>query len=139
MKVFCNHIEEETKRLYHMFPPTPMKPLMQEQWREFSGVAKCHICLECFQLWDEKVTDHCHYTGKYRGAAHRKCNLLYAIPNCFHVIFHNLRGYDMHLFIRELGKSSILDPSACLLKIRRSTSASMSMSLLMNTRPLWVR
>ena len=48
--------------------------------------------------------DHCHYTGKYRGAAHKKCNIRYAIPNYIQIVFHNLSGYNAHLFIRELGK-----------------------------------
>ena len=70
-------ISEEAKRLYHMFFPKLMEPLMLEQWKEFGRVAKCHICLECFELWDTIFRDHCHYTGKYRGATHRKCNLQY--------------------------------------------------------------
>ena len=36
-----------------------------------------------------KVRDHCHYTGKYRGAAHNICNLRY---------------YDYHFIIKELVK-----------------------------------
>ena len=72
MEIFCNHIEEEAKRLYHMFPQKLMKPLMQKQQRVFSRVRECHIYLECFEPWDEKVRDHCHYTGKYRGATHQK-------------------------------------------------------------------
>ena len=70
VKVFCNHIEEEAKRLYDVFPEKPMEPLILEQWREFSRLRECHICLECFEPLDEKVRDHCHYTGKYRSAAH---------------------------------------------------------------------
>ena len=49
-----------------------------------------------------KVRDHCHYTGKYRGAAHVSCNLRYKIPNYIPVVFHSLAGYDAHLFIKEL-------------------------------------
>ena len=41
-------------------------------------------------------------TGKYRGAAHKKCNLKYQVPKFFPVIFHNLSGYDGHLFIKKL-------------------------------------
>ena len=70
IEVFCNHIEEEAKRLDHMFPEKSMESLMLEKWREFSRARKCHICLECFKSWDEKVRDHCHYTEKYRGTAH---------------------------------------------------------------------
>eukprot|EP01044_Picomonas_judraskeda_P046439 COSAG03_NODE_25918_length_262_cov_1.276074_1_plen_80_part_00 len=52
-------------------------------------------------LGKDKVRDHDHLTGKYRGAAHNSCNLEegkkrtrhYTIP----VFFHNLKGYDSHL------------------------------------------
>ena len=50
-----------------------------------------------------KVRDHCHYTGLYRGPAHSLCNFRYKIPSYIPVVFHNLSGYDAHLFIRELG------------------------------------
>ena len=104
VEIFCNCIEEEAKRLCHMFPQKPMELLMLEQWREFGRVRECHICLECFKPWDKKVRDHCRYTGKYRGAAHQKCNFWYTIPHYLLIVFHNLGGYNVHLFIRELGK-----------------------------------
>ena len=53
----------------------------------------------------KKVRDHCHFTGKYRGAAHNLCNLKYRKPNFTSVVFHNLSGYDSHLFIKNLGFS----------------------------------
>ena len=52
-----------------------------------------------------KVRDHCHFTGRYRGAAHNSCNLKYRKPNFTPVVFHNLSGYDSHLFIKILGFS----------------------------------
>ena len=48
----------------------------------------------------EKVTkcrDHCHITGKYRGAACDKCNLRMRVPMFVPVLFHNLGGYCMTL------------------------------------------
>ena len=60
--------------------------------------------LRILRFGDTIVIDHCHYNGKYRGAAHRKCNLQYAIPHYILIIFHNLSGYDAHIFVRELGK-----------------------------------
>ena len=87
-----------------MFPEKPMEPLMPEKWRKFSGARECHICVECFAPWDEKVRDHLNYTWKYIGAAHRKCNLQYVISHYVLIIFQNLSGYNTHLFIRELGK-----------------------------------
>ena len=46
------------------------------------------------------------FTGRYRGPAHSLCNLRYRIPSYIPVVFHNLSGYDAHLFIKELGKNS---------------------------------
>ena len=80
-----------------------MLPLTKEQKSEYKKATKCHICFK--ELKDKgKVRDHCHYTGVYRGAAHYGCNLRYKIPSYIPVVFHNLAGYDAHLFIRELAK-----------------------------------
>ena len=62
----------------------------------------CHIFNQ--DLGEDKVRDHCHFTGQYRGAAHNKCNLMCKKPKILPVIFHNLQGYDAHLFIKQLGK-----------------------------------
>ena len=63
----------------------------------------CHICNE--ELSEDRVRDHWHLSGKFRGAAHEICNLKYKVPKFFPVVFHNLSGYDSHLFIRTLGNS----------------------------------
>ena len=78
--------------------------------RDFQNATKCHICERKFNEDNplkEKVRDHCHITGKYRGAAHRDCNLKWAIsPQKLKipVIFHNLKGYDCHFIMQKLGK-----------------------------------
>ena len=87
-----------------MFPENLMKPLTHEQWRKFNRATTCHICFKEFKKGEIKVRDHCHYTGKYQGPAHRICALSYKIPNYIPIVFHNLNGYDAHLLIRELGK-----------------------------------
>ena len=51
-----------------------------------------------------KVKDHCHYTGKYRGAAHDICNLRYKIPKEIPVVLHNGSTYDYHFIIKELAE-----------------------------------
>ena len=51
------------------------------------------------------MRDHCHLTGKFRGVAHKDCNLKYRVPKFFPVVFHNLSGYDSHLFIKTLVNS----------------------------------
>ena len=52
----------------------------------------------------QKVRDHCHYTGKYRGAAHNICNLRYKITTRITAVFHNRSIYDYHFIIKELVK-----------------------------------
>ena len=60
-----------------------------------------------------KVRDHCHYTGKYRGAAHSACNLQYKIPKSITVLFHNGSNYDFHLIIKQL-VNHFKDSFSCL-------------------------
>ena len=61
------------------------------------------ICNE--ELGNDKVRDHYHLSGKFGGAAHEVFNLKYKVPKFFPVVFHNLSGYDRHLFIKALGNS----------------------------------
>ena len=102
---FVEYIEEEVKRLYETFPLQPMIRLTDALKREHEAAEKCHICLKEFNdRRNRKVRDHCHYTGLYRGAAHNDCNLKHQIPDHMPTVFHNLSGYDAHLFIKELGR-----------------------------------
>ena len=79
----------------------PKKIVMtDEDEKNFNDAKDCHICKE--NLGNDKVRDHCHLSGKYRGAAHKDCNLKYQIPKFIPIIFHNLSGYDSHLFIKKL-------------------------------------
>ena len=67
--------------------------------------SKCTMCGKPNIEDDTKVRDHCHITGKFRGAAHNGCNLNYKLPMFYSVILHNLSGYDAHLFIKNIGKT----------------------------------
>ena len=65
------------------------------------------LCKKGFSNNDKKnykVRDHCHYTGKYRGAAHNICNLRYKVPKEIPIVFHNGSIYDYHFIIKELVK-----------------------------------
>ena len=83
-----------------------MKPLTPKKMDRYKRLERCHICFNLFKEDKPKVRDHCHYTGHYRGPAHMKYNLQYKIPSYIPIVFHNLSGYDAHLFITELAASS---------------------------------
>ncbi|XP_057310573.1 uncharacterized protein LOC130648537 [Hydractinia symbiolongicarpus] len=100
---FVNHVVGEVKRLYNMFPKRRMQDLTNDEVTKLVNSSKCHICKRNFNQ-DMRVADHCHFTGKFRGAAHRSCNLRYKVPKYIPIVCHNLSGYDAHLFIKELAK-----------------------------------
>ena len=79
----------------------PKKPKRMERIQYSNEVP--HL-LQRFEENDIKVRDYCHYTEQYRGPAYSICNLRYKTPHYILIVFHNLSGYDAHLFIRELGK-----------------------------------
>ena len=103
---FIEYVVELTHKIYKDYYQKP-KPvvLTKEEEKEFQSATICHICEEkLFTDKKSKVRDHCHFTGKYRGAAHNKCNLECRKPLILPVVFHNLQGYDAHLFIKKLAK-----------------------------------
>ena len=77
--------------------------ITEEEQETFGNAARCWICNNVF-VEDDKVRDHCHYTGKYRGPAHSKCNLALKKDKTVPVGFHNGTKYDFHLLVRELGR-----------------------------------
>ena len=106
IKKFCDHVIGEAHRLCQSFPENPMKPLTPKVMDRYERSERCHICFKLFKEIKPKVRDHCHYTSRYRGPTHMKCNLQYKIPSYIPVMFHNLSGYDVHLFMKELAASS---------------------------------
>ena len=67
----------------------------------------CWICDKLFDVGDNKVKDHYHVTGKYRGSAHWSCNTNLTLTKKVPVIFHNLRGYCRHFIMQEIGKFGV--------------------------------
>ena len=76
--------------------------LTEKDTYRFNKATYCHICKK--PLNDDKVRDHCHISGAFRGAAHNTCNLNFKYQKNIPIIFHNLRGYDSHLIMQHLGK-----------------------------------
>ena len=84
-------------------------PLTDEENKSCKKQKACYICKKGFSTDDDnkkyhKVRDHCHYTGKYRGAAHSICNLRYKTSKEIPIVFHNGSTYDYNFIIKELAK-----------------------------------
>ena len=81
----------------------PLK-MTKEDENKFKKAEACHICNKKYTYKDIRVRDHCHVTQKYRGSAHQDCNLNFRLTDKIPVIFHNLRGYDSHFIMQNIGK-----------------------------------
>ena len=102
MEKFVEWIEEDVKEIANI--PVSEMIFGPGELNQFNNATKCWICKGEFDdTADKKVKDHCHYTGRFRGAAHNSCNLKYKKPKFIPVVFHNLANYDSHLFIKNLG------------------------------------
>ena len=76
-----------------------------QQEQQFYKDINCHICDN--KLNNNRVRDHCHITGLYRGAAHSQCNIDFNYKNFkVPVVFHNLKNYDAHFIIANLNKNN---------------------------------
>ena len=105
-QLFIESLEKDIKEIYNRFKKPKKMVMTREDRINYKKATHCHICEEEIDKdVHRKVRDHCHLTGKFRGAAHSICNLKYRLPKFYPVIFHNLSGYDSHLFIKNLGKS----------------------------------
>ena len=106
MKKFCKDLKEHATRIIN-YEKKKIIPLTKEENKNYNDLQICYICKKEVDKSDKKhhkVRDHCHYTGKYRGAAHNICNLRYKVPKEIPVVFHNGSAYDSNFTIKELVK-----------------------------------
>ena len=105
---FLEYMLDEVKYCKNIMKKEFNKPLRmtKEDEDKFQKANECYICNKKYTNEDIRVRDHCHITGKYRGSAHQECNLKLRVnPEELKmpVIFHNLRGYDSHFIMQEIG------------------------------------
>ena len=104
MKKFCKDLREHAMKIIN-YEKKRIVPLTTKEEIWYNKQRIYYICKKEFNNNDkkqQKVKDHCHYTGKYRGAAHNICNLRYKVPKEIPVVFHNGSTYDYHFIIKEL-------------------------------------
>ena len=108
MEKFCKDLREHATKIIN-YEKKKMFPLTKKEEKNHDKQKVCYICKKEFNTDDSdkkhhKVKHHCHYTGKYTGAAHNICNLRYRIPKEIPIVFHNGSTYDNHFIIKELVK-----------------------------------
>ena len=100
---FTEWLEKDVKYISNI--KTKKMIFGEKEADDFNNATDCWICKG--ELGLDKVRDHCHLTGRYRGAAHNQCNLKYRKIPFTPVVIHNLTNYDAHLFVKHLGYSDI--------------------------------
>ena len=112
IKRFCNDLKQLTTEIIN-YEERGMIPLTSDDVTLYESQKVCHICRggfcydknnkKEFKLY-QKVRDHCHYTGKFRGAAHHICNLRNKVSKKIPVVFHNDSTYNYHFIIKQLAE-----------------------------------
>ena len=108
---FCKDLRENATKIIN-YEKKEMIPLTYKEKKSYEKQKICYICKKGFSTDDDdddnkkyhKIRDHCHYTGKYRGAAHSVCILRYKTPKEIPVTFYNGSTYDYHFIIKKLAK-----------------------------------
>ena len=106
MKKFCKDLKTHANKIIN-YKKKKMMPLATKEEIYHNKQKICYICKKEFDNNDKKnykVRDHCHYTGKYRSAAHNIGNLRYKVPKEIPIVFHNGSTYDYHFIVKELVK-----------------------------------
>ena len=124
MKNFCLDLREHATKIVN-YEKKEMMPLTKKEEKKYNKQEVCHTCKKGFSTDDSnkkyhKVRDHCHYPGKYKGAAHNICNLRYKIRKEIPVVFHNGSICDYHFIIKELAEE-FEGEFACLGEKQRNT------------------
>ena len=108
MKEFCISLREHAKNIIDFEKKKEIIPLTKEELKSHRDEKVCCICGKRFlkkfakDKNYQKVRAHCHFTGKYRGAAHGICNLKFIMPNEIPAVFHSSSNYDYHSIIKVL-------------------------------------
>ena len=106
---FIKSILEEHKYCRKIMNKHFNKNLIMTEKEEnlFQKGNNCWICKKLINKDDEKIRDHCHVTGKFRGATHWECNINFQLTKKIPVILHNLKGYDGHLIFSKFNKFDV--------------------------------
>ena len=112
MERFSKELRDHAMKIIN-YEEKEMIPLTDKENKSYEKQKVCYICKKefstdendknAFKLY-HKVRDHCHYTRKFREAAHSICNLRYKTPKRIPILFYDGSIYDYHFITNELAK-----------------------------------
>ena len=100
---FVKEIVKLENKMAFYFKNTKKEIIMtQEDEEDYKNNNICRFCEK--EILSDKVRDHCHLTGKYRGLSHNICNVnvKQKDSNFIPFAFHNFSNYDCHMFFKRL-------------------------------------
>ena len=107
LKRFCQDLKKQARSIID-FEKKELPVLTIDEEFKHHMATECYICEKKFYEDKKnnyiKVRYHCLYAGKYRGAAHKICNLMYNTRREIPVVFHNGSSYDYHFIIKGLAE-----------------------------------
>ena len=128
VKIFNKQMDLERKFIFDNFTSKPKDMIFTaKDQKSYNKQKGCHICEgENISKYYHKprclewVRDHDHLTGKFRGKAHSVCNFICKEQNFVPVVFHNLEGYDSHLFVKSMCSDKKDEKFSCIAKNEES-------------------
>jgi len=100
---FVDHLlEQEKKWLKNMLTQEIKLQMTEAQETFFLHTNVCYMCEKDFSTNIVKCRDHCHFTGKFLGAACQSCNLERRKPCDLKIFMHNGSRYDFHFIVKSL-------------------------------------
>jgi hypothetical protein len=106
VKVFLDKLRDEVKHIHSIKGDVKDIIMSAQDNINYTKATNCHICNKPLIKDDgkvDKVRDHCHISGHFRGPSHNQCNRDFKFKQTIPVIFHNLRGYDSHIIMQHIG------------------------------------
>lgn len=98
-------LEQEELWISNLFSSYKEINMTESNWNDYLESEKCYLCNK--QITTVKCKDHCHFTGKYLGAACQQCNLARRKPRKLNIFLHNGSKYDFHFIIKALNNKNV--------------------------------
>ena len=91
LQKIAQEIHEKKQNNPYFRDPVPERP----QEAQLCWICEGQLGIDR-DLEEDKVVNHCHYSGKFLGFAHPVCNLKRKTLTFISVMAHNLSNYDLH-------------------------------------------